>query len=41
MGKNSGEDALSKVFFDVSRVRWGISLPRGQMNRLVKKFSIC
>ena len=26
MGKNSGEGKLSEVFFDVSRVRWGVSL---------------
>ena len=25
-GKNSGESTLSKVFFDVSEVRWEVSL---------------
>ena len=29
MGKNSGEGTLSKVFFDVSGVRWGVSLAWG------------
>ena len=29
MGKNSGEGTLSKVLFDVSRVRWGVSLAWG------------
>ena len=40
MGKNSGEGTLLKVSFDVSRVRWGVSLAWGQVNRLVKEFSI-
>ena len=26
MSKHSGEGTLSKVFFDVSKVRWGVSL---------------
>ena len=26
MSKNSGKSTLSKVYFDVSRVRWGVSL---------------
>ena len=29
MGKNFGEGALSKVFFDVSKVRWEVSLRWG------------
>ena len=29
MGKNLGEGALSKVFFDVSRVTWEVSLLLG------------
>ena len=29
IGKNSGEGTLSKVLFDVSRVRWGVSLAWG------------
>ena len=41
MGKNSGKGTLSKVFFDVPRVWWGVSQAGGgQVNRLVKKFSI-
>ena len=40
MGKNSGEGTLLKVSFDVSRVRWGVSLAWGQVKRLAKEFSI-
>ena len=31
---------LAKVFFDVSRVRWGVFGPGAQMNILLKTFRI-
>ena len=39
-GKNYGKGTLWKVFFDVSKVSGKLFWPEGQVNRLVKKFSI-
>ena len=39
-GKNYGKGTLWKVFFDVSKVSGKLFWPEGQVNRLVKRFSI-